>query len=367
MSCDCTSVSECRFRIVRATGGALFEICRGDRLNSEEQQKYRDSWAEYDRKGTVLRAGSATPVNVPCSGCKEKTPSQAKITQNSGTARKGIRHPKVIPPGPCSYKPVRPLPFTGPVVRHLLYHIYPFDDVVWKWNLDELARRLDLFNGRRIVSIVTDHQSDSADDVRRYLGDSFEYIESKNSTSAGEHVSFVKLLSRLESTDVNECVFYAHAKGVTRRKKVRPPYGMWPAIQQWASAAYETCLDYWPLVREQLQQYAMSGSFQWRENVLHRPHYHGHHYSGTFWWFRSAHVYSRCWDRVEQGFYAAESWPGYQFKQDDVGNLFTMQSGANLYRAEYWDKVLSPALADWRRRHSEYRRDDADVRGTTQV
>src|SRR5580700_5303992 len=42
-------------------------------------------------------------------------------------------------------------------IRHLLYHVYPHvgdGGSVWRWNVEQLRRRLSLFNGKRAIGIA---------------------------------------------------------------------------------------------------------------------------------------------------------------------------------------------------------------------
>ena len=42
---------------------------------------------------------------------------------------------------------VTPRPFGRAPRRNLIYHVWPVRGSTWRWNLDELKRRIDLFNG----------------------------------------------------------------------------------------------------------------------------------------------------------------------------------------------------------------------------
>src|SRR5712671_7067778 len=90
-------------------------------------------------------------------------------------------------------------PFAAPPRRNLIYHIWPVRGSTWKWNLDQLKQRIDLFNGRRVVGIAHDSRSESPETVQEYLeGHGCEFFIIANDQT-GEVTTFPAMLERVVS------------------------------------------------------------------------------------------------------------------------------------------------------------------------
>jgi hypothetical protein len=235
---------------------------------------------------------------------------------------------------------VKLLPFSElGITRNLLYHIYPHGDK-WKWNLDQLLSRIDMFNGRKIIAIAIDKKSDSADAVRKYIGrNAHEYLVYDNSPRHGEMVSFIPSLAQLVSTNPDEITFRAHAKGVTQTTKKAEH------IIDWTEMLYRTNLDALEEVEEHLSRFAMTGScrkFDQFSKSRRRPTY-----SGTFYWFRNCHVYSRQWESVTSRRWGCEEWPSRMFSPEETGCLF-LDNTNSMYSENYWKETVLPAYESWK-------------------
>ena len=111
----------------------------------------------------------------------------------------------------------------------------------WQWNCDRLLEHAALFNGRRIVSVVTDGSTDCVDDVRHYLRDfTDEILTFRNNSKLREVVSWVPMLERLERNQSDQDVtFSCHAKGVRHNVQTDSQSS---SLFRWAAAMYETLL-----------------------------------------------------------------------------------------------------------------------------
>lgn len=244
------------------------------------------------------------------------------------------------------------LPFDGPVTRNLIYHIGPFGTPgVWQRNLEQIRRRRHLFNGRRVATILTGEKMDPPDVVRREAAGLFdEMIEVPNDPQLREVVSFRALMPCVASLDRNTITFFAHAKGVTK------PVNDGVSVHRWTDLMYETCLDYLPLAERLLQQFPVVGSFK-----RIGPFFYGSasqwHYSGTFYWFRSANVFCRQWDVIDAHWWGTESWPGLHFRVEQGGVLFaeSADSDFDLYLVDFFNGVIEPQYADWQAAHAHER------------
>lgn len=269
-----------------------------------------------------------------------------------------IRMPAVstppVPSGPSRALPLlaghpprvhlEPLPFDAPPRRNLLYHVWPVRGSTWRWNVEQLVRRIDLFNGQRVVGIVTDVRSEPAEAVQDALqGHGCEFVTLPND-ARGEALTFAAMLQRVASTERNELSFYAHAKGV----KYEPSFP--PAVRRWAEVQYAVTLDDWMSVKDQLQRSAMTGIF--RKHGRFRNHHElgEWHYSGTFFWMRHAHVFRRRWQDVPQFYGGVEAWPGTLFHRDETGCLLLDQLRELPYQERFWTQRGNPAFRQWQDR-----------------
>jgi hypothetical protein len=241
---------------------------------------------------------------------------------------------------------------SGPVTRNLLYHVYPVaGNGAWQWNLLQLRRSIELFNGRRVVAVVTDDQTEPVSAVKDVLrGDVHEFLELPNDGNLREVLTLKPLLERVRTDDPNQVFFWAHAKGVTR------PRGHMHTIDLWTRILYEANLDYWPLVENVLREHVTAGAFK---KVGHG--FGGSesrwHYSGSFFWARSSKLFERNWQHIDQQWWGIESYPGLHFAPVEAGCVFHEGSvgSMNMYDAEYIRKIVSPAYERWRAANLHFR------------
>lgn len=208
-------------------------------------------------------------------------------------------------------------------VRHLIYHIYPRrENGVWQWNVQELLKRIECFDGSRVVAVVTDGTTDSLEAVQQAFGETRidRWIVEQNSPGLGEVKTFRQLLDCVPM-DPLSAVFYGHAKGVR--------YDMQHTNIDWARSLYEICLDDLPYVDSLLSQFDFVGPYK-RTHVDHgRSDWH---YSGNFFWFRPARVLCLPgWDQIHQDYYGAEQWAGSFVDVDRAGCLFG-EGGEHLWQ-----------------------------------
>lgn len=236
--------------------------------------------------------------------------------------------------------------------RHLIYHVWPVrGNGIWQLNLDQLRSRLSLFNGKRVIAIVTDSRTDTAESVQDFMaGERIDHwIIKRNEPNLREVVTWLDCWSEVLTTEPNHATFTAHAKGV------RHPVNRGVSIHDWTYMLYVSSLDYWPLVAETLGKYPVAGSCK---KVGHGfgGSQSSWHYSGTFFWARNADVFSRGWRFVDPVWWGTESWVGVHFRPDEAGCLF--HSGEvptlNMYSRAYLDGLQGP-FEQWQRDNQKYR------------
>jgi hypothetical protein len=213
----------------------------------------------------------------------------------------------------------------------------------WKWNLRRLAKRVDLFNGKKVLAIAFDDtdrvegrqtKTVNADDVILYsecIGIKWDRIEAfPNSATIGEAVAFKWLLESVKSTEPNEVTYYCHGKGVTRPE--------FPITLRWAEQQHHVCLDDWASVQNALERFSMCGAFrQFGAHVL--PDNHRWHYSGTFFWFRNDDVFNNLkWNQIDQVYFGVEAWPGKMFQPEHSACIFG-DNTQSPYLQSTWDNI----------------------------
>lgn len=277
-----------------------------------------------------------------CEGCNQFTPRQSR---RAGTSKLNKKAPNM-----AVIKSRLKDGRTAPVVeaiktRNLMMHIWPVKGFgAWQWNCDQLLKRASLFNGKRIVSIVTSKEADPQEAVKEYLKDfTDDFIVMPNDPGLREVITWLPMLEKLQSLDPTEMTFTCHAKGV--RHNIRPD-NVGSTVYHWAKIMYESCLDYWPLAESQLLRNAMTGSFR-RFGEFTTPGNNRWHYSGTFYWFRHKDVFENRWRKVDQKFFGTESWPGHLFQPSETGCLFHDMT-SDLYDARYMHHTVLPAWEAWK-------------------
>ncbi|HLX68668.1 MAG TPA: glycosyltransferase, partial [Verrucomicrobiae bacterium] len=238
-------------------------------------------------------------------------------------------------------RPSVAVPFSAMPRRNLIYHVWPVRDSIWRWNIEQLLKRIDIFNGRRIVGIVHDSKSEPPEAVMRALdGHGCEFVVRDNGP-AGEALTFPEMLSRVAGKDPNEVTFYGHAKGVKYGRQCPP------AVRRWAETLYLATLDDWLSVSDQLQHFAMTGPFKMRGRFRAHRESSDWHYSGTFFWMRNCHVFSRAWQAVPQFYCGVEAWPGTLFRAEETGCLLLDGLRSLPYLPSFWRGTGDKALKEW--------------------
>lgn len=268
---------------------------------------------------------------------------------------------------PASWQPI--------TTRHLLYHIYPVQNGHWQWNVEQLCGRLKAFNGQKIVAIVTDPPSgrlpdpsgpnspdngrhipgcDTAEMVKeefaKRTGEEITFLEMTNDPSLREVKTFVPMLERVISDDPSHSLLYAQAKGTTRHNG--------HIARRWTEALYEIMFDYFPLADEQLMTYPVTGCFKklghgWSPDQSKSDW----HYSGSWFWVRTAELENRNWQKIDQFWSGIEPYPSQQFNAKEAGCMFHTDHvpNMNLYNGRYWRRVVLPAFEQWRIDNARYR------------
>lgn len=215
--------------------------------------------------------------------------------------------------------------------RNLIYHICPFDGAdAWRHNIRQLVKRLDLFNGKRIVAIATGERLAPPVEVKAAFGEhaeSIEFIELPNDVLLRERATFEPLMERVASTDPGEATFYAHAKGVST-------VGSAEGVMYWRNLMYRTLLDeFESRVQPSLAEAPVVGTHRLAFHVTYPDGLAASdwHFSGSFFWFRNADVFSQDWrGELPASGWGVEAWPGRMFPLHE-SRCLAMENPVNAY------------------------------------
>lgn len=307
--CECLVAGFCkRHKAVKQV--REWELCRGINCNESIRRQYQQFW---DMKA----------------GLVAKPPRLAQEQMFEVVYRQTLNN----------YPPLGHQPFTREPTRNLVMHVWPTKNGAWQWNLDRIIERIHLFNGKRIIGIVTDGNTDSEEAVQEYVtGHRFEFLIFPNQPKIAEMVTFIPSLELVASDNPNDMTFRCHAKG----SKHNNFGGEHHAVKRWAEAMYETCLDDLQAVEDSLESYALAGAFK-RHTGLGVPW----HFSGSFYWMRHVPIFQRNWRFTVNQYAGVELWPGKICSTNEAACLFHNNAG-NVYDLNEWSKRIQPELEQWR-------------------
>lgn len=223
--------------------------------------------------------------------------------------------------------------YTPISLRHLLYHIFPVrDSIAWRRGISQLRMRWGQFTGRKIIAVAVGSTTISASELRPFFPSDCEIIEVPNSPSLREVTTWEPLWNRiLPVASPSDAVFYAHAKGVTR--KCDPGN----TCQWWASCMYSIMLDHPTLVAQQLQKYPITGAFK-KVGYGFGGSSSSWHYSGSFFWARVDDISTRKIETIPRQWWGNEAWPGIAYQPFEAGCLFKTGTvpELDLYSPKRW-------------------------------
>lgn len=296
---------------------------------------------------TVMAPAPVTPVALAIAAAPQADVAKAQA-QSLALPPAALERPAAnqSPPRAGADSERRPLnlpPLPDAPRRHLMYHLWPVRGSTWRWNVQQLLQRIELFNGRRLIGIVIDDRSESAKTVMAlFAGHGCEFVVRANGP-AGEATTFPLMLQMLQTESRQDVAFYAHAKGV----KYEPQFP--PAVRHWAEVQYQVMLDHWGAVRAQLETHAMTGLLRRVGRFANHQRLGDWHYSGTFFWLRHDAVFARPWQQIPAFYGAVEAWPGMMFAQHETGCMLLDHLRELPYHPRFWALRGDPALAQWRR------------------
>jgi hypothetical protein len=320
------------------------------------------------RSLSCIHLGGATGETIQCPTCPSgghttNVPVLACAIHGTTTGKRGSPASSGI--RSCFRCPDHhaPDPFGGEIVRNLLMHVCPIaGNGVWQRVVSLVLRRIKLFNGRRVVAIVTGSAGEpppgptNADgwrvdgtlDPPEHVMDAFagavhEFVVVPNDPALREVTTYEELFGRVETTSPRQVTLYCHAKGVTR-----PPDHI---AHDWTRLLVETNLDYWPWIERLLREYPCAASFlryikAWRESPSEW------HPSGSWWWFRNRDWFlHEDWrTRIDRFWSGIEGVASRFFTAEQVGPIFFPfhRGGPGLYDWGFFKGEVLPAYEQWK-------------------
>lgn len=233
-----------------------------------------------------------------------------------------------------------PIPLINPK-RNLIFHCYAVreNETLFHWHAQELKRRINLFNGRRIVAVVSDEKTLPEVEVRAAFGEGFEFLSFWNNEKQGESLTFPVLLELVMSSDPSEITFYAHTKGMSylpgKKRLGTKPWHDPELIRHWSSQMYRANLDRVDLIEQALTAHGVAGSFRRHQRLGEECEWY---FSGSFFWLRHVHVDFRRWRAMNGGRLASEAWPGKHFALSEAACL-SGEGVGSLYKPEAWARL----------------------------
>jgi hypothetical protein len=243
-------------------------------------------------------------------------------------------------PKDVSKKPLLP-------VMNLWYHIAGIESFMLNFNLLELPKYVDIFDGELFVTLASGKNLLPKDWLRRSIQDSFYLagvdtqrlvIEDVDNNDSRETVHFFdKMLPRLQSD--GGYTFFCHSKGVSREAC--------PHVSLWTDWLYQFSLANPKVVHSILEGNCFAGTLltQSYDRTVDSDHtieiartIGGNtvpwEYSGTFFWMNDDRLMERNFNTKYRGRWSVEAWPGQVAPFDCAGSLFRPHT----FRGHYEDE-----------------------------
>lgn len=227
---------------------------------------------------------------------------------------------------------------------NLIYHMYIDEpnNLVLKYNLYLLKQHLKKFNGKKIIHVSFNTIKDVYEIIKIHFSDynDIEWVFTENSRMKyPESYAFInELLPRIQSNNINEFTFMAHAKGVTRYKRVADD-----ALFLWIHTLYEKNLQNIKNISNILEEYACCGTlkydipFFFQDNIGLVPW----HYSGAFFWFNNKKLFSRPdWKIIPKSRYDLETYLAKFFTTQEAFGIPPFING-DTHKLMYWAQTYT--------------------------
>lgn len=336
---------ECRTDRLIHTGTVAADTCRRCPYADKPLLRPRGIGDSVHRMTHALGLSAIVHAVVGDCACAERKDWLNRLMPygNVGTER----------PDLCAVSIASSSPIDSPA-RNLMMYIYPIAQFeAWRWNIAQIRRRMHLFNGKRIVSVMTDHATNTLEEVQEaFCGERIDaWVVGENDHSRWEMQGLPRMMEFVHSCDPNEITFYCHAKGVQGPEHISgPTFHEQPRVK-WATAMYGACLDDMPHVEKALESHTFAGAFKRRMIHGEGPYRSSWHFAGTFYWFRNARLFALPnWHHFDHQWYGAETYPGQLVGWGQAAGLFC-DHPPQLYVQEAWTGQVDAMWEQWKQEH----------------
>lgn len=222
-----------------------------------------------------------------------------------------------------------------PTVRHLLFHIWPVTGCDWRWHVEWLKRYWHIWNGRKLIGVVLDANTEcECDVVKEFPGDA-EFVFCANNPKLREGQTFIKLINKFGLAGPEEAVFFAHTKGMR--------YPRDHIVWLWSHVMYWHLLRRWEECMEAFRDPNIVFVCSMLDNThgFHPEYLWNWHITGSYYWFNLRFVQ----EHPQRGlcpkeFWYVEGWPSL-FGPESIVKPMLLNQFTRPYSREWW---LSDAL-----------------------
>lgn len=239
-----------------------------------------------------------------------------------------------------------------PSVRHLVFHMYPFELVYpecWRRHAAMISEAWPMFNGRKLIGIALDDSCATEAEVRAAFPRDAEFLVVRNNPGMREGATSKPLLRELKRVvDKRHAVFFAHSKGVRYRPE--------SIVHVWWQVMYYHCLRR-PEAMELLAERTFSGAILFSDGIFESTEYYPWHFAGSYYWFHAESVLQHPrFDQWPDIWYMAEAFPALFGPIELAGGTLYTGRLMHCYDIAVWRDVLLPL-------HESYGGEKMDVDG----
>ena len=234
---------------------------------------------------------------------------------------------------PSDYERPKGIPIT---TRNLLFHLMPDRGGQWRWHAEMLKKYWHVFNGRKALGLTYGVDLERTDAVLSELPKFDHVYVTENNPKLREGATFTNLLDYAFTLDPTQATFFCHGKAVR--------YPADHVVWIWTRYMYEQNLDDVDRVNDALSRSPCAGALQYPGVSFDQNRYYPWHYSGSFYWFHNASLFSfPNWEDIEQRWYCVEPYLA-QFWSMREAHSWDEPGHTSSYERGTWERILGKRL-----------------------
>ena len=226
-----------------------------------------------------------------------------------------------------------------PMLKHMAYYLAPFkNNDQWARNVNELFRRIKIFDGRRIVAVAHGlgmHDPRKIRELFHRRGCEVHIVP--HQPSKYDSNGFPSLLRLHYPAEPDAVLWYGHGKGVSANWNRNGRTA--EHLQWWRNTMYHYTLDRWEQCLELLKTHSCVGTHRMGQGGVFKNRYKWH-FAGTFFWVRCADLYGQPdWSAFDESGYCSELYMGDRFPYEQSACL-AYDQWCPRTKAEFGDRIL---------------------------